>query len=143
MVSILSMMSTQYSPTIDVLAALPCLLMMETNNYYGKFFFKCRIWLLMLQEVEVERDVFAGEIGRLQKVVRRLRALHASTCSENKELGRMREKLFRLECANQRLGHCISVRLLLLRIALVSHIYAPHGHFWFVLFTFSNWPYSF
>ncbi|KAL3684362.1 hypothetical protein R1sor_002384 [Riccia sorocarpa] len=61
------------------------------------------------REVEVERDVYAGEIGRLQKAVRRLKAMSARVVAENRELQRLRDKAARLDIANQRLETCITV----------------------------------
>ncbi|XP_024529379.1 uncharacterized protein LOC9658620 [Selaginella moellendorffii] len=55
------------------------------------------------QEVEVERDVFAGEVGNLQKLVRRLNATHNRISCQNKELGRLKEKANILETTQHRL----------------------------------------
>ncbi|KAL2652530.1 hypothetical protein R1flu_020658 [Riccia fluitans] len=61
------------------------------------------------REVEVERDIYAGEIGRLQKVVRRLKVMSARITAENRELQRLKDKAARLDIANQRLETCIAV----------------------------------
>lgn len=62
------------------------------------------------QECEVERDVYAAEICRLQKVVKRLKALQLKISNENREFTRLKDKASRLKLANQRLESCILVR---------------------------------
>lgn len=47
----------------------------------------------MLQEADVERDVFATETRRLQKMVRRLRTFYHKVCVENNEVARLREDI--------------------------------------------------
>ncbi|CAM6091680.1 unnamed protein product [Calypogeia fissa] len=61
------------------------------------------------RECEVERDVYAAEICRLQKVVKRLKALQLKISNENRELRRLKDKAARLKLANQRLESCIII----------------------------------
>lgn len=65
---------------------------------------------MLSQEIEVERDVFAQEVRRLQKLIAKLKSIHHKVAAENKELTRLKEKMARLDVTNQRLESCISVR---------------------------------
>ncbi|EFJ23384.1 hypothetical protein SELMODRAFT_415769 [Selaginella moellendorffii] len=60
-------------------------------------------------EIKVERDIFAEEIGRLQRLIEHLKLLRDYVVNENKKLARVRDKVIRLEIANQHLEGCISV----------------------------------
>ncbi|CAM6082948.1 unnamed protein product [Calypogeia fissa] len=62
------------------------------------------------REIEVERDVFAIEIKRLQKVVKRMQYLQNKINCENRDLGRLKNKFQQLEIANIRLESCMTAR---------------------------------
>lgn len=65
--------------------------------------------LPFLQETEFERDIFAGEINRLRKIVKKMKTMQSDISCENRELTRLKDRAIRLELQNQQLESCISV----------------------------------
>jgi cell shape-determining protein MreC len=63
----------------------------------------------MEQEIEVERDLFALEVGRLQNGLERLKNTQNHICDEKKELKCLLEKVIELEKANKQLKDFASV----------------------------------
>lgn len=61
--------------------------------------------VVSVQEVEFERDVFAGEIARLTLLVKRLKQLcnHAASLENRDEIGAMMEQAKKLEAKNKEL----------------------------------------
>ncbi|EFJ07636.1 hypothetical protein SELMODRAFT_429652 [Selaginella moellendorffii] len=55
------------------------------------------------KEIQIERDVFAGEMGRLQEVIKHLKKSQQRLSKENKEINYMKDKNKILELANERL----------------------------------------
>lgn len=70
---------------------------------------RCDIRATRTREVEVERDVFANEVKRLQKAIKRLQTIQNRISCENRDLGRFKTKCQKLEIVNQRLESCITV----------------------------------
>ncbi|XP_024545532.1 formin-like protein 3 [Selaginella moellendorffii] len=61
------------------------------------------------RELEVERNVFADEIIRLLKYMKRLKAGQNKLSCENRELALVKDKAVLLEIANKRLESCLTV----------------------------------
>lgn len=60
--------------------------------------------MVLVQEIEVERDVFASEMRRLQTMVKRLKIVNFKMGHENRVVGRLKAKIHHLEVVNQRLS---------------------------------------
>ncbi|BBN01044.1 hypothetical protein MPTK1_2g04130 [Marchantia polymorpha subsp. ruderalis] len=71
---------------------------------------RCDIRATRTREVEVERDVFANEVKRLQKAIKRLQTIQNRISCENRDLGRFKTKCQKLEIVNQRLESCITAK---------------------------------
>ncbi len=85
---------------------------------------------IYLQEARVERDIFASEVRRLQKELRKLHHLHHRIISGNAEVARLRALIHGFNLHGQQLSQTISVsvlffiiiiKLLLLSASVVSN----------------------
>jgi cell shape-determining protein MreC len=65
----------------------------------------------MEQEIEIERDLFASEVGRLQNGLERLKNTQNHICDKKKELKCLLEKVIELEKANKQLKDFVFVRM--------------------------------
>jgi cell shape-determining protein MreC len=64
---------------------------------------------IIKHEIEVERDLFASEVGRLQNGLERLKNTQNHICDEKKELKCLLEKVIELEKANKQLKDFVFV----------------------------------
>lgn len=59
--------------------------------------------------MEVERNVYAAEVRRLQQIIKKLKLVNAQVGHENRVVARLMAKNHHLEVMNLRLSSCLSV----------------------------------
>ncbi|KAG0584872.1 hypothetical protein KC19_3G241300 [Ceratodon purpureus] len=69
------------------------------------------IRLTHARELEVERNVYATEVRRLQQLVKKLKLANGRIGHENRVVGRLKAKNHHLEVMNLRLSSCLSASL--------------------------------